>query len=118
MLDEDLPPSVAVGARRQGLDIVSVHEDGRAGQAISDEDQLAFAAGQGRVLVTFNRADYQALDAQWRLRDRRHAGILWCSERVIPRRAIGDLILALQAAAVRYSSLENVCLPLARPPQR
>jgi len=117
LLDEDLPPAVAAGARRLGLDVVSVHEIGRAGQAISDEDQRSFAFEQGRAIVTFNRADYQALDAQWRRLDRQHAGIVWCSERIIPRRAIGDLIRALEAAAGQYAVLDNVCLPLTRRPQ-
>lgn len=117
LLDEDLPPAVAIGARRLGLDVVSVHEIGRAGQAISDGDQLSLAAEQGRIMVTYNRADYQALDAGWRLHGRRHAGILWCSESLIPRRAIGDLVRALGAVAGQSLSLENVCLPLTRQPR-
>ncbi len=71
-----------------------------------DEQQLAYAVAQGRVFVTYNRADFQALDAIWRGQARQHAGILWCLERTIPRRAIGDLIRALEAAA-RDQSVES-----------
>ena len=92
LLDEDLSPRVAEGLRRRGVDAVSVHEIDRANRRVPDEQQLAFATAEGRVLVTYNRADYQALDAQWRLGGREHAGILWCGERSIPRRAIGEAV--------------------------
>jgi len=114
LLDEDLNYRVAEGLRQASTDAVSVHEIGRANQGIADEDQLAHAASEGRVLVTYNRADYQELDNQWRAVIRDHAGILWCSERTIPRRAIGDLVRALAAAALRYDPLQGLCLPLAR----
>jgi hypothetical protein len=59
LLDEDLPPKVAVIARSLGLDVVSVHEIGRTG--LSDEAQLRFAASETRILVTRNRDDFIAL---------------------------------------------------------
>jgi predicted nuclease of predicted toxin-antitoxin system len=113
LLDEDLSYRVAVGLRQRDVDAISVHELGRRG--LSDEDQLVLASSEGRVLVTYNRADFQVLDGQWRLQGRRHPGILWCAERSLPRRAIGDLVRALQVAASQYDSLEGLCLPLAPP---
>ena len=113
LLDEDLSYRVAVGLRQRTIDALSVHELGRRG--VLDEEQLVLASSEGRVLVTYNRADFQTLDAQWRLHGRRHPGILWCAERSMPRRAIGDLVRALQVAASQYDSLERLCLPLARP---
>ena len=118
LLDEDMSDRVAAGLRERGIDAVSVHEIDRANQRIPDEEQLAYAAEQGRVLVTYNRADYQALDAAWRDGGRQHAGILWCAERTLPRRAIGDLIRALAAMSDEHATLEGLCLPLPRPPQR
>lgn len=117
LLDEDMSDRVAAGLRARDVDAVSVHEIDRANRRIPDEEQLAFAAEQGRVLVTYNRADYQTLDAAWRIEGRQHAGILWCSERTLPRRAIGDLIRALVAMAEEHATLEGLCLPLPRPPQ-
>ena len=70
------------------------------------------------MLVTYNRADYQALDAAWRIKGRQHAGILWCSERTLPRRAIGDLVRALAAIGEEHATLEALCLPLPRPPEQ
>jgi predicted nuclease of predicted toxin-antitoxin system len=116
LLDEDQDPSVAAGLRQIGIDAVSVYDLGRAGQALADEFWLEEAATQGRVLVTYNRADFQALDQQWRSVGRSHAGILWCTERSIPRRAIGELIRAVAAVDSIYESLDNLCLPLPRPP--
>lgn len=114
LLDEDLSHRVAAGLRQRGVDAVSVHELGRANAAVSDEAQLEAAAAAGRVLVTYNRADFQALDAAWRLRGQAHAGILWCGERTIPRRAIGELVRAIAAFGARHESLSDLCLPLTR----
>ncbi len=114
LLDEDMSHRVAVGLRQRGIDAVSVHELGRANAAVPDEAQLETATVAGRVLVTYNRADFQALDAEWRLQGKAHAGILWCAERTIPRRAIGDLVRAIVAVAGDHESLRGLCLPLPR----
>ncbi len=114
LLDEAVSYRVAEGLRQRGVDAISVREVGRANSRISDEDQLDFAASAGRVLVTYNRADYQVLDATWRLRGRTRAGILWCAERSIPRRAVGDLVRAIEAFAREHDSIESVCLTLPR----
>lgn len=115
LLDEDISYRVAEGLRRRGVDAVSVHEVGRANTRLSDEAQLELAVNQGRVMVTYNRADYQALDAAWRVEGRTHAGILWCAEDSIQRRAIGRLVRALETAASAHESLKGVCMALARP---
>ena len=115
LLDEDLSFRVAEGLRQRGVDAISVQELDRANRGISDEDQPRLAAAQGRVLVTYYRADFQALDTQWRLQGRAHAVILWCAERSIPRRAIGDLIRAIETIARQYDSLEGMCMGLPHP---
>ncbi len=114
LLDEDLSYRVAEGLRRRGVDAISVHEVGRANRQVSDAEQLEYATQQGRVLVTYNRADYQALDALWRTQGRTHAGVLWCAERSIPRRAIGDLIRTLAQLADQHQSLAGLYLALPR----
>lgn len=115
LLDEDVSPRVAEGLRRLGVDAISVHEVGRARLRIPDQEQLGYAAAEGRVLVTYNRGDFQRRDADWRELGRDHAGIVWCAERSIPRHAIGQLIRALAALATQHDSLANLCLPLPRP---
>ena len=116
LLDEDLSYRVAEGMRQRGVDALSVHEVGRANRKVSDAEQLEYATQQGRVLVTYNRADYQALDATWRAQGRTHTGILWCVERSIPRRAIGDLVRALAEVARQHESFEGICMALPRSP--
>ena len=116
LLDEDISRRVAEGLRATGVDDVSVQEIGRGGIRVPDGEQLAYATAQGRVLVTYNRHDFQDLDAKWREEGRQHAGILWCLERVIMRSAIGALIRALVAASREYESLDGLCLMLQRAP--
>ena len=73
-LDEDLPDRVAAMLRELGLDAVPTRECGRDGRA--DDDQLQFAAEEGRTIVTQNRADFDALTAQFVAEGRSHAGVL------------------------------------------
>ncbi|MCA9792460.1 MAG: DUF5615 family PIN-like protein [Candidatus Eremiobacteraeota bacterium] len=48
-----MSPRIATIAREQPLDVLSTHESGRNG--LDDEEQLRFAAQEGRILVTCNR---------------------------------------------------------------
>lgn len=74
LLDEDLNPRVAAICRGHRLDVVSVHELDRLG--CSDEDQLIFAAKEGRVLVTRNRDDYRELTRSFFEAGHTHRGVL------------------------------------------
>lgn len=62
--------------RRRGYDVESCQEAGRANQRISDEAQLAYAAQQGRAILTFNFLDFVPIDAAWKAARRQHAGIV------------------------------------------
>ena len=99
LLDEDLPPKVAVIARSLGLDVISVHEIGRTG--LSDQDQLDFAASSSRILVTRNRDDFIALTRLSFATNAPHHGVL-----LVPRSAPNtqpELIARCLAAwAARY----------------
>ncbi len=86
--DEDIYGAVATALRRAGVDAVSTPETGRRGQ--SDESQLAWAAAEGRVFVTFNVAHFARLHAAWMRHGRRHAGIVVSSQR-----PIGDMVRRL-----------------------
>jgi len=83
--DEDVYAAIAPALRKAGLDVLSTPEAGRRGE--SDDSQLAFAAGEGRVLLTFNVAHFAALHAAWIDQGRRHAGIVLSSQR-----PIGDML--------------------------
>jgi hypothetical protein len=90
--DEDVDPALAVHLRQDGYDALSTHEAGRANQRISDEDQLVYAAQQGRTLLTFNVRDFVHLDREWKAANKKHHGIV-----VSPRiEALGELLRRVQ----------------------
>ena len=84
-LDEHVHPAVAAGLRQRGVDIKTTVEAGLT--STSDEDQLAFAAGEGRVFVTRDR-HFLVLDSE----NVPHAGIAFWHPK---RRDIGRLVLDL-----------------------
>ncbi len=73
-LDEHVAGAVALGLRLRAIDASTTTEEGLI--AASDEQQLAFAAGRGRVLVTHD-ADFLRLHAA----GHPHAGIVYCHQR-------------------------------------
>lgn len=74
LLDEGIHPSVAERAWALGLDASSVHEIRRVG--LSDWEQLALAAREGRVLVTRNRRDLVHCTSELCRSGEAHAGVL------------------------------------------
>jgi len=62
-LDEDVHKRVASALRLRHFDVISAHEVGHWG--LSDEEQLTYAATEGRALFTFNTADYLRLHLDW-----------------------------------------------------
>jgi flavorubredoxin len=60
--------------RKRGVDILTALEAGTTKQ--SDEQQLAFAAAQGRAIYSFNMGDFCRLHSQWLSQKRSHAGIV------------------------------------------
>jgi hypothetical protein len=74
--DELINPALAVELRTRGYDAVSCHEAGRNNQRISDRDQLSYAAGDGRAILTNNARDFIPLDVRWKRRGRTHIGIV------------------------------------------
>jgi hypothetical protein len=74
--DEMIRARLAEALRLEGYDVVSCHEVGRANRAIPDEDQLSYAAQDGRAIFTFNMVDYVPLDQAWKTAGRHHSGIV------------------------------------------
>jgi hypothetical protein len=73
--DENFPLQVVEHLRRFGHEVLTIQEDGCAGQAITDPAVLARATEQGRALLTLNRRDFIRLH----LHDSRHGGIIACT---------------------------------------
>jgi len=69
--DQHFPGPASRGLHRHGIDILTALEAGRC--SLTDQEQLAFATSQGRVMVTFD-ADFLVLHQAGVA----HAGIAWC----------------------------------------
>lgn len=86
--DEDVYGAVAAQLRNSGFDVVATPDADRLGA--SDESQLAWAAQENRVLVTFNVSDFSQLHYQWLEDNRHHAGVI-----VSRQRPIGEMVRRL-----------------------
>ncbi|MES1242664.1 MAG: DUF5615 family PIN-like protein [Acidobacteriota bacterium] len=73
--NENFPRPAAEELRGLGHDVLTSQEAGNAGQAVPDEQVLAFATGQQRAVITLNRKHFL------RLHQERpgHAGIVVCT---------------------------------------
>ncbi len=76
--------------RRRGMDVLTSIEAGNA--RASDEEQLAFATGAGRVIYTANARDFAAIHFAWLAHGRRHRGIVVRDDQLMP---LGQQILRL-----------------------
>ena len=73
-LDEDINPKVSEILRQGGMDAISAHETDML--EASDEEQLSFAAGEGRAMVTRNRDDFITLTVQFFEGMKPHKGLI------------------------------------------
>ena len=73
--DENFSLPIVFELRRLGIDVLTVSEDGRANQAVPDDEVLARAVALGRAVLTGNRQDFKRLH---RLQPH-HAGIIICT---------------------------------------
>lgn len=73
--NENFPLPVVEELRKHGHDVLTIQETGKANQAMSDEDVLAFANKEKRILLTLNRRHFI------KLHNKRHphAGIFACT---------------------------------------
>lgn len=101
--DEHIHHRLAAVLRERGFDALSCQEAGRHNQGIDDEDQLAYAAEQGRAILTFNSVDFVPLDLLWKQMGRTHAGII-----VAPAlRDFSRLLQRVELHLTRYSRQEH-----------
>ena len=77
-VNENFPLPVVKLLRNFGHDVLTSLDAGNANQRIPDEDVLAFATSQNRVLLTLNRRDFIQLHRA----NSNHSGIIVCTEDV------------------------------------
>ena len=73
--NENFPLPVVTELRRLGHDVLTIQETGKADQATTDEEVLAFATTQGRAVLTLNRKHFIRLHRT----SSQHAGIVVCT---------------------------------------
>jgi len=82
--------------RDRGFDCVSTQEAANRGSV--DSEQLIFATGQGRVILTFNVKDYVVLAQECAATARLHSGII-VSDHLPFRELLKRTLLLLQRHA-------------------
>ena len=74
--NENFPLRVVEALRALGHDVLTSMDAGQAHQSIPDEQVLAFATTQGRILLTLNRRDFIRLHQSNPI----HAGLIVCTQ--------------------------------------
>ncbi|MBE9232077.1 DUF5615 family PIN-like protein [Cuspidothrix issatschenkoi LEGE 03284] len=74
--DENFPLEIVRQLRQYQYDVLTSYEAGKANQGIPDDEVLAFATQEKRVLLTLNRDDFIALHQS----EISHAGIIICKD--------------------------------------
>jgi hypothetical protein len=97
-LDENVEAAVAAALASRGYDVTTTASAGLL--KATDEQHLAFAAREGRVLVTHD-ADFLRLHAA----GADHVGIAYC----LPHRSLGEIVrgLVLIAECLSYDEMRN-----------
>jgi len=73
-VDADITPKLARILREQGYDVISAHEVGNA--EATDEEHMAFAAAQKRILLTCNARDFTPIFEGYWFAGQAHSGIV------------------------------------------
>ena len=102
--DEDVDHRIVLRLRTLGHDVITVMDAGRRG--LSDAEHLAFASAAGRILLSFNRADFHALHRQVAI----HAGIVTCTR----DRDVDALAQRIDAALRENTTMVRVLVRVVR----
>ena len=104
LLDEMFSDSIAQQLRAKGHDVISVAAD-PAVVGLPDDQVLAFAAGEGRALVTANIKDFVPLDGRYRAAGQSHAGLILVSTKTFPQnRSFTTAIAASLASLLSHTT--------------
>lgn len=73
-IDADISYKLAQALRSRGLDAMAAHEVGMA--EASDDEQMAYAATEGRAILTCNAQDFTPIFSDYWLNQRNHSGVI------------------------------------------
>ncbi len=74
--NENLSSAIVKALREFGYDVLTSLEAGNANQGIPDDEVLAYATANNRIVITFNRDDFIALHRS----GVNHSGIIVCKD--------------------------------------
>ena len=96
LLDEQISGKVAERLRGGGHDVVATAADPSL-RGLKDPDLFDVAQRQERALVTYNRADFEAIVRDYAGRNREHHGLVIVHPRRFPSHEFARLAKALAA---------------------
>lgn len=108
--NENLPAELVLTLRRLKHDVLTSYEAGNANQGIPDEQVLATATTDNRIVITFNRDDFLLLHRS----GVEHSGIVICKDDK-DLQGIGE---ALHNYLVTQETLQNRLLRVLKQNQR
>ncbi len=73
-LDEDVNVVLSDLLHARGFRVTTTQQAGQLGK--TDAEQLAFATGQGKAILTHNRLDFEALARKYFEEKKTHSGII------------------------------------------
>lgn len=80
LLDTHHSRRAAAILRDEGSDVIAASEDPALAEML-DEELLAFASSQGRVMVTEDAKDFGRIVGAWAGADEHHSGVIFTSPR-------------------------------------
>ena len=107
--DENFPQRAVQELRALGHDVLTLREDGKAGQRYPDDRVLHDAATSGRVLLTHDRRDFGRLHARGEIP---HRGIVLCTQDPDSKRLAVNIHTALSNKRNMDSEVVNVYRPV------
>lgn len=106
-IDEDVWGGLAAALRERGYDAVDVHEMEREGH--SDDEQLAYAATEGRAILVYNKRDYVPLARDYFYSERPHWGII-LSRQLGPGELLRRVLRLVEATSAE--EIKDLVIPL------
>lgn len=99
--DEDVSANIVANLRQRGFDVSSARDAMRL--QLSDDQQLAFAASEKRVIFTHNRLDFEDLHHRYVESDVVHYGII-----IAKRRQSDSLVVSKLLELIDSTSPEQM----------
>lgn len=109
LLDEQISGKVAERLRAQGHDVIATAERPEL-RGLSDPDLFDVTQAQERAIVTYNRADFEAIVRDFAANNREHHGLVIVHPVRFPSRDFALLVRALKQLLEAPSSGKSFVL--------